>query len=323
MFRHFRLENERSVRHTMKKGTNMILSNQPFEQNVPQTVKTDPTRKTTLNKRIIIAIISLQMSVFVILDLLESISSGTRVPFFYWFYLIGSLFIFVLQFPSRKERYIWKRYEQCRQLAAQGNREQVPLATVQPVPDVSAVLLPIILHAKNRFSTMINIFAMFLVLVISMLIPVGEFILFAARLDLSVSHVSVTLLFLIVFIPLEFLLLFCSINWVRAVRHDSQQLQFTEAGFLRCTRRNVTVVPWKEARLFAIVPMSLDLRKTSSPFTTYELSSANEVLRWSTSKHIARFVGQTTLTPRDRRQQMQTLLSVIATKTNLPLYDLR
>jgi hypothetical protein len=112
-------------------------------------------------------------------------------------------------------------------------------------------------------------------------------------------------------------------NSILAVRHDSQQIQFTEAGFLRYTRKKVTVIPWEEARLFAIVPVSPDLRKTSSPFTAYELSSANEVLRWSTSKHMALFIGQKRLTPREHRQQMQALLSVIVAKTHLPLYDLR
>jgi hypothetical protein len=106
-------------------------------------------------------------------------------------------------------------------------------------------------------------------------------------------------------------------------RHDNQQLPFTEAGILRYTRKKVTVIPWEEARLFAIVPITSDLRKTNSPFTAYELSSANEVLRWSTSEHMALFIGQTRLTPREQRQQMQALLSVIATKTHLPLYDLR
>lgn len=308
---------------SMKKGAAMIISNRPSEHTTSQTVKPDPTRKKALNKRISLAILSLQLFVFVILNLFESISRDTKVPLFYWFYLIGALLIFVLQFPSRKERRAWKRHEQCRQLAAQGNGEQITLATVQPTLDTSAVPLPIILQVQNRFSPILYIFVMLLILMFSVFMPSGEFILFPTWLNLSIGPVSITLLLLIVFIPLEFLLLFGIINSVLAIRHDSQQLQFTEAGFLRRTRKKVTIVPWEEVRLFAIVPLSPDLRKTSSPFTAYELSSANEVLRWSTSKHKALFVGQTTLRPRERHQQMQTLLSVIAAKTNLPLYDLR
>jgi len=83
------------------------------------------------------------------------------------------------------------------------------------------------------------------------------------------------------------------------------------------------VVPWEEARLFAIVPMSPDMRKTSGSPISYELSSTGEVLRWSTSKHVALFAGQATQSSHERRQQMQTLLSMIVAKTNLPLYDLR
>ncbi len=301
----------------------MIISNQSSEQNASQMVKPDPTGKKVLHKKIVIAILSLQMFVFVIMSLLESINSSTGVPLLYWFYLLGMLSIFVLQFPSKKERYAWKQQEQRRQLAAQGKRDQVTLATAQLVRDTLAVPLPIILHAKNRFSAISFIFVMLLVLLISMLVLGAEFILFSAKLELSISPVGAALLFLIVLIPLEFLLLFGIVNSVLAVLHDSQQLQFTEAGFCRCTRKKVVIVPWEEARLFAIVPLSPDMRKTSSPFTAYELSSTNEVLRWSTSKHTVLFVGQATLSPREYRQQMQTLLSVIAAKTNLPLYDLR
>lgn len=301
----------------------MIISKQPSEQNAPQMVKSDPTRKKVLNKRIVIATLSLQMFVFVILNLLESISSSTRVPLLYWFYLIGLVIIFVLQFPSRKEWHAWKRQEQRRQLAALGNREQVTLATAQPVLDTSVVSFSIILHGKNRFSVILSIFAMSLVLVVSVLLACVEFIMLPARLDLSIGPISIVLLLLTVFILLEFLLLFGIINSVLAACHDRQHLQFTEAGFFRCTRKKVTIIPWEEARLFAIVPLNPDMRKTSSPFTAYELSSTNEVLRWSTSEHMVLFAGQATLSPRERRQQMQILLSLITAKTNLPLYDLR
>ncbi|GCE26680.1 hypothetical protein KDA_21640 [Dictyobacter alpinus] len=92
-------------------------------------------------------------------------------------------------------------------------------------------------------------------------------------------------------------------------------------------------MPWNEVHLFAIDAVEGDkdairnfqLSYTRAPMI-FELSSDMEMLQWRWLRP-ARWYEITLLQPvmgyKVYEQQMQTLLSIVATRTKLPLYDLR
>jgi hypothetical protein len=299
----------------------MAISNQPSEQNALPLVKPDPTGKTSKNNMILFTILDLFWFGSALLYFFVYIRRGTGVPILFWFYLFIGVLHLALVFLLRRQTQAWKRHEQRRQLAAQGNREQGTLATEQPIPNASALPLSTILRAKNRVSTNLFIFGL-LYVVIAMLMIAGEFAFTATQSHSAPIYVSTATL-LINAIILLLLLFLAGIGAIFTSRQTTQQLEFTETGLLKRTGKKVIVMPWDEARLFAIIPASPAVKKTSGPPTTYELSSANEVLRWSASERMALFVGQAAVTSDEYRRQMQALLSVITARTDLPLYDLR
>lgn len=83
---------------------------------------------------------------------------------------------------------------------------------------------------------------------------------------------------------------------------------------------NLRTIKWSEARLFAIYPS----RKPSDLPRYYELSGKDAIVRWRRMRPDAPF--RFTKKPAsfdEYDRQMEALLSLIAAKTGLPLYDLR
>jgi amino acid transporter len=299
----------------------MVISKQPSEQKLPRLVKLDPTGKTPKIILIFITILGLFWLGLAIFNFVENVRRDTSfLPAFWLSLLIGVCYL-AIPFLFRKRAQAWKRHEQCRQLAAQGNREQVTLAIAQPVPDAFGLPFSTILNAKNRLSTYLLIFGLLFVL-IAFLILMVEIMLAAILSHTSTIYVSRATVIINAIILLTLLLL-SGIGAVFARRQIVQQLEFTEVGLRKHAGKKVTFVPWDEARLFAIISATPAVKKTSGYPTTYELSSAKEVLRWSTSEIMPSFVGQTAVASDEYRRQMQALLSVIAARTGLPLYDLR
>src|SRR5262249_36848797 len=75
----------------------------------------------------------------------------------------------------------------------------------------------------------------------------------------------------------------------------------------------------------AASPRILHQMKYPHPIV-YELSSAHDVVRWAWMRQNNRrviFFAQPTVSAEEYERQMQALLSLIAAKTGLPLYDLR
>lgn len=81
----------------------------------------------------------------------------------------------------------------------------------------------------------------------------------------------------------------------------------------------VHYVPWSAARLFAIYK-----GKKDASLTYYELSSAKDIVRWEWTRKFRKLKTEVPNVSMDEyNSQMQALLSLIAAKTGLPLYDLR
>ena len=81
-------------------------------------------------------------------------------------------------------------------------------------------------------------------------------------------------------------------------------------------------IKWDEARRFARYPTFGD--RKSKRTITYELSSTTDIIRWTWIQRKSFLSSMEPAIPLAAyHQQMQALLSLIAAKTGLPLYDLR
>lgn len=104
-----------------------------------------------------------------------------------------------------------------------------------------------------------------------------------------------------------------------------EQITVTERGLIKVgLLRKVHSVSWEEAQLFAIDGVSGSM-KYPHPIV-YELSSMHDVVRWVWMRRSNRrviFISQPTVSVEEYKRQMQALLSLIAARTGLSLYDLR
>lgn len=107
----------------------------------------------------------------------------------------------------------------------------------------------------------------------------------------------------------------CGFFAVRAIR---QSIEITEDGIKGVALGQETYLRWDEVKLFALWGS-----KTRS-MHTYEIVGANGTIRWTHPLQKNLFIPMVPTVPfKEYDKQMQIALSVIATKTNLPLYDLR
>ena len=116
-----------------------------------------------------------------------------------------------------------------------------------------------------------------------------------------------------------------------------QSIIATRTGLLCWRGYQTSFIPWQQARLFAVIGHAPVKRQ--EPMLFYELSSADQVIRWPSAyvfikqglgskvpsavtllrNVLTRPVGSTA----DFAQQIQLLNIIIAERTGLPLYDLR
>ncbi len=101
-----------------------------------------------------------------------------------------------------------------------------------------------------------------------------------------------------------------------------QQIKVTEGGLAARNGIQTSRVLWHEACLFVMYG-TFSAQKNGAAIT-YELSSARDIVRWTWVLRKTHWVGLEPTIPRDEyNRQMQALLSLVAAKTGLPLYDLR
>lgn len=203
-----------------------------------------------------------------------------------------------------------------RQMAATGAVGMLlPLATVQPIPNLAALPLPFTIRLRPQWP------AICMTIVAIWLLPLGIFSLFWPY-KLSDAFPFILLVGGFFLVPLAALMggIFIWQGYTRIEVYDAG-LRFAQGG-------HDTFIRWNETRLFAIFSPNLLNRRTSLPIS-YELSSRYGILR------IPRVYRKITfsqfflpvMVPRvpfdDYDRQMDALLSLIAAKTGLPLYDLR
>lgn len=198
--------------------------------------------------------------------------------------------------------------EQRRQAAASG--DQRFLAAVQPIPDISALSVPITIRQQSNWSVtsliIIPLCVSLLALAISHFLPDRTFdaLLFIASGILTVCLWSLQL-------------------WAIYSQRRTQ-ITVTEDGLtLRGLHPNVRSISWKDARLFAIADL-FGAKKYPYPIL-FEVSSAHEVIRWAWLRPSSRgilYFAKSVVPPEEYNKQMQDLLSLIAAHTGLSLYDL-
>lgn len=215
---------------------------------------------------------------------------------------------FGVVFISLSQRF--QRLEARRQLAVQRAQQSVPMAAEQPLPNATVCPLPYMLRLGPRWSA---VFVAFLLILLAStgltILSIGKLDLFTLLITLLLSGVGAALISTLL------------------VKASYNQIVVTETG-LRVVRYRGTqhFVQWETAQLFAVLPVGPASRKSHLPLA-YELSSATEIVRWVRMRRHTPFsllLFYKPLNPfEEYNRQMDSLLTYIAAKTGLPLYDLR
>jgi hypothetical protein len=208
----------------------------------------------------------------------------------------------------------FKAFNRRRQAAAGGD-PSVPLAAEQPIPNEEALALPITVRLtgwRGRSLAVGGVVGLAFLLLTFWLPfingPIGQ------------GQTGSTFVIVLSLFSFGFALGFAILVSVHFMRQYCE-ITATAEG-LTIQQRQITYhIPWHEARLFAI---TRGIKRTGSP-VFYELSSA------ATFAPLIR-LRRNTLFPSNLKpalpfdeyeRQREALLSVIAAKTGLPLYDLR
>jgi hypothetical protein len=209
-----------------------------------------------------------------------------------------------------------KRFEQRRQRAAKGDASL--LAVEQPAPNAMALPLSITIGQRPKWGTLLLLPGIFLALMAALaflliiLPPNGQALPQSNVLILAGSLLIVTLLL-------------CGLLVAGLYAKVREQITVTEHGLIKVgLLRKVHSVSWEEARLFAIDGVYGSM-KYPYPLV-YELSSAHDIVRWAWMRRNNMrviFISQPTSSAEEYERQMQALLSLIAARTGLPLYNLR
>jgi hypothetical protein len=260
-------------------------------------------------------------ALIVVSCLLEAIFGGgqhfSASPLLFPFPLLVTS-AFNLAITIAQERY-WEAIEQRRFAAVHGDRAL--LAAEQPTPHAALVRLPLtitlgyhkalVLWMMGGVVLMALLFAGAIFAGVMSLPNTGPLLLTSHRL---LSFLVIFSVLAVIGLALLFVVVFSGLG--------RQQIEVTEHGL--CTRYGERTgrVMWEEAHLFALYG-TFGAQK-SRAVLTYELSSAREIVRWIWVQRKTYVLGLKPTIPLDEyNRQMQALLSLIAARTGLPLYDLR
>jgi len=228
---------------------------------------------------------------------------------------------------TKRVRY-QERLEQRRQAAARGDHKL--LAAEQPLQDATALPLPITLRRRHSGKIYLRLLTIMLLLVLILFIPlyIALSYLFPLLPGSQLSSQTLSLIILGIFTFVILLVLGLSLGMLYAREHE--QLTVTEHGLMKIGPwGKVQSMSWQDAQLFAI-RVVYGLKKTGRLAaripSQYELSSAHDIIRWGPlpDTNIQAFVSGETASPLPvQGNYSQALLSLIAARTGLPLYDLR
>lgn len=207
----------------------------------------------------------------------------------------------------------WAPSEKRRQSAALQEDTSVPLAAEQPVPDETALTLPYTIKLRPKWKIPLICFAVLTPLSCGALLLL-IYATYPAPVDPSWIPFSIVLSIIwsaaIASMPLL-------LGW-RGVKVTERGVTVHEANFLNWGAN--TSIKWCEIRLFAIYPS----RKLTDSRLYYELAGRTAIVRWRRMRPDDPFrFAKPPASFEDYDRQMDALLSLIAAKSGMPLYDLR
>jgi hypothetical protein len=206
----------------------------------------------------------------------------------------------------------WQQIDQRRQAAANGTHGGAALAAIQPFPDEVALLLPaVIVHKRSRLRE----------IVWSLGFYIGVYALFTFIDDFPLRSWGWAAFFTDIrsMWPggVGYLV---GLSVASLLRSPYTQLEVRTFGLTLSTPTKTKLVRWREARLFAV----RGPRTSFSKAVTYEFASASEVITWKPLRRLHWWSIERPIVPFEEYQrQMEGLLSLIAARTHLPLYDVR
>lgn len=306
----------------------MQTETHPMQHQGQSLVKVDPlvARFKRIRKWMIISII-VAATGWILIIVAMVLAGRAKSPLsglmpLYAFILLCTLASWPLNiFNTLRQERFWKRLEARRQAAAGG--DQSLLATQQPVPNAYALQLPLTIQQRPNWLTLLLVPG-FIIVLMAMAVPLMY--IFLPQVVVLPHHRQLPQLWIGITIGFTALLMLilCAILFGVLYGRVRQQLTITEHGLIKPGFRKAHSLSWKEARLFAIDGL-LGTKNYQYPIM-YELSSANDIVRWGwmhQSNRKVLFFAKPTIPAEDYNRQMEAVLSLIAGRTGLPLYDLR
>jgi len=255
------------------------------------------------------------------------LTSTHSTPFRNWSFILP-FFVLLSFFSFIQQGRYWKRFEQRRNRAAQGDLSL--LAEEQPALDEAALSLP--LTIQSRTSSPENFLQPIIGAVVITMIIVGVIGFFAGStsifspsnvLSFVLGGLAILVLILVMTVAMVFLTLVLS--------RTDQRIKLTEQGMTIRQGRRSHSVAWDEARLFVIEGV-YGVNHALSP-SVYQLASAKDMVKWVYQRRRSPerngllyrpILGiKPTTSYEEYERQMQALPALVTAKTGLALYDLR
>ena len=299
----------------------MLKTHTTASQEWPITVKVDPILERMRKARKFQIAGNGMMFIAAVIFLVGFIfdRSAISLPYFAFLFILLGFSSVTSIFTTTLQVRFWKRLEQRRQAAARG--DQSLLAVGQPMADANALPLPTTIVQRPNWAVLLAIPGIIMILTIVFVLVIIN--LLPPMLP-SHRHVPAFVPIIIAAVTIFIMLLISLLLLVVMYYRVRQQITVTQDGILMFGFRKIHAIRWDEAQLFAIIGL-YGAKKYNSPFF-FELSNANEVIRWNWIRKNTRkliFFARPTVSQADYDRQMQALNSLIAAKTGLPLYDLR
>lgn len=236
---------------------------------------------------------------------------------------VGLLNVFVHFTQAWRLRSLQSR----REMAGAGVLGIQPLAAAQPAPNLAALPVPCTIQLRPKWTTIC------MIALACWLLPIGVFYLFwpstfSHNLYFTVENAHTTYVFPLIVLVGGFFAALASLMGGIFIWQGYARIEVYDAGLRVVQGGHDTFIRWNEARLFAIFSPTLLSRRTGLP-TSYELSSRYGIARLPRVYRKMTFsqFSLPIMVPRvpfdEYDRQMDALLSLIAAKTGLPLYDLR
>lgn len=277
-------------------------------------IKNDPQRKTLYRLYAVIGGIWLVLIILLIVDALTApVSAPARGP------LILDIVAFILMLASMiLVLTLLKRVDKRRERAVAGDTQL--LDSRQPMPDVNALSLPTTIElrlSKRYYATLFGIIAVVDVVLLPIIIVVTASAPHARPFNPAIFLILAALLVgMMAIFTIAWLILFFVLR-----SRMCYSVTADEEGITSIHNGKTTRINWPDARLFAVV----DNRKAHR-VKIYEVSNAETIVRWlAIPPHVTPLQAMwkpENSSYEEYERKDQALLSLVAAKTGLKLYDL-